>query len=627
MATVTKSIGATARDYSTITLWEADLDDAAIYSASDDAVGECYNDNPFDEAVTINGGGTVGLNLATLSVASGERHDGTAGTGARMLATDDIYLLFLDGPSSGYEIEWFEFDANGYFSGSANYGVIGGNDSGAPVLDVRNCLAHGVATTGWGKHANGIVSGWSSDHTATNCVVYDLASTNAVSNGKGIGSRHAGGGLHKHYNCTVHDVTTGSSSGVGFNQNGSSSCTSQNCISTGCDTDFDITNGTLSYDASSDATATGTGSITSITTADQYVSTVGGSEDLHLKAGSDCIDAGTDLGTTPTGVNIDINGRDRDAEADTWDIGAHEFIAAAATTTSVGWTRSLTPSPVRPSYKSGFARSAAESAAPGLWKGMYSGGMGSQLYDIAARQPVSFYSNTADRIVGEHGEAWHFNDTRNGEAITLGHLGNTWLDGATEFTYGLAFRYHGTDSSDGDCLMGQWAHLQGSHDNEAKRAFFKYNSHNKKIQWELDDGNREYMNVVTSIEDDGWHVVIHRFTSGAHTGWIDGALVATDSTPGTTIQSTVHGKVPEIIGGQKVTHDSKNSGRFDVAAWWIWDRAITPTEIRQVSNDPLSPFRLRRFTPTISGAAEEVAEWQPYWAPRMTQRIIGSGVR
>ena len=299
----------------------------------------------------------------------------------------------------------------------------------------------------------------------------------------------------------------------------------------------------------------------------------------------------------------------------------------AAATTSVGWTRSLTPSPVRPSYKSGFARSAAESSSPGLWKGMYSGGMGSQLYDIAARQPVSFYSNTADRIVGEYGEAWHFNDTRNAEAITLNHLGNTWLDGATEFTYGLAFRYHGTNSGDEDTLMGQYSSIQGSVDNEAKRAMIRYDSNNNQMDWFLDDGSDEGMITAVSIEDDGWHVVLHRFKSGEQTGWIDGALVATDSTPDTTIQSAVHSKVPEVAGGHAATHSSTDSARIDVAAWWIWDRAITPTEIRQVSNDPLAPFRQRRFTPTISGAAEEAAEWQPYWAPRMTQRIIGSGVR
>ena len=38
MATVTKSIGTSSRDYSTITAWEADLDNTGIYSAGDDAI-------------------------------------------------------------------------------------------------------------------------------------------------------------------------------------------------------------------------------------------------------------------------------------------------------------------------------------------------------------------------------------------------------------------------------------------------------------------------------------------------------------------------------------------------------------------------------------------------------------
>jgi hypothetical protein len=238
---------------------------------------------------------------------------------------------------------------------------------------------------------------------------------------------------------------------------------------------------------------------------------------------------------------------------------------------------------------------------------MYSSGMGSQLHDIAARQPVSFYSNTADRIVGEYGEAWHFNDTRNAEAITLNHLGNTWLDGATEFTYGLAFRYHGTDASNEDTLMGQWSQLQVGSDNYAKRAMIRYDSNNNQMDWYLFDGNGEGMITAVSIEDDGWHVVLHRFKSGEQTGWIDGALVATDSSPGTTIGSAAHSKVPEIAGGHGATSNGVDSPRIDVAAWWIWDRAITPTEIRQVSNDPLAPFRQRRFTPTISGAAAAAA--------------------
>ena len=59
-----------------------------------------------------------------------------------------------------------------------------------------------------------------------------------------------------------------------------------------------------------------------------FVSTTVGAEDLHISQSSVCIGAGVDLGTT-NGVEIDINGRDRDATGDTWDIGAHEFTVAA----------------------------------------------------------------------------------------------------------------------------------------------------------------------------------------------------------------------------------------------------------------------------------------------------------
>ncbi len=94
MATLTKTIGTTSRDYSTIQAWEDDLDDgtnaandATAYSSGDDAIGECFNDSAFDESVLINGGGTVELSTIILTVASGEEHDGTAGTGVRQVRT------------------------------------------------------------------------------------------------------------------------------------------------------------------------------------------------------------------------------------------------------------------------------------------------------------------------------------------------------------------------------------------------------------------------------------------------------------------------------------------------------------------------------------------------------------
>jgi hypothetical protein len=58
----------------------------------------------------------------------------------------------------------------------------------------------------------------------------------------------------------------------------------------------------------------------------QFVSTTGGSEDLHLKQSADCIDVGDDLSGTFTG---DIDGDTRPTGVNTWDIGADELTATA----------------------------------------------------------------------------------------------------------------------------------------------------------------------------------------------------------------------------------------------------------------------------------------------------------
>ena len=140
------------------------------------------------------------------------------------------------------------------------------------------------------------------------------------------------------WNCTVHNLRrTQAGDCTGIEAGNAAKYNVQNCICT------DVTaagtancyvvgaRATNNNNLSSDTTASGTGSLTSKTATNQFVSIVGGSEDLHLKTGADAIDAGTDLGTTPTGVNIDIDGRDRDLEGDTWDIGADEFVSAAST--------------------------------------------------------------------------------------------------------------------------------------------------------------------------------------------------------------------------------------------------------------------------------------------------------
>jgi hypothetical protein len=339
-ATVTKTIGTASRDYSTITLWEADLDNGAVYSASDDAVGEVYNDSAFDEDVNINGGGTIGLTSITLTVPSAERHDGTAGSGARIDRTGSgITDLFAIASDMSVTIEWLELDGNSNTIQDMVH--ISGGLTGPTTLkqmiihdNKHNWIANGINDAGSASGDNGT--------QILNNIMYDIgndrdAGVDAIS----IFSNTFNGTINV-INNTIHNT---------FNDNGSGNCygvrirdsvsteTFQNNIVTdssgttsGTIQDYSNaspSNATVSYNMASDTSASGTGSLDSGVSGDIFVSTTGGSEDLHLKSGAsvDPIDAGLDKGTTPTGVNFDIDNRDRDVEADTWDMGADEFVA------------------------------------------------------------------------------------------------------------------------------------------------------------------------------------------------------------------------------------------------------------------------------------------------------------
>jgi hypothetical protein len=331
MAIVTKSIGTTGRDYSTVTSWESDLDNGAVYSSGDDAIGEMYNDSDFNESVTFDGGGTVGLNSATVRAATGEGHDGTAGSGVRMLASTGR-LWAITGTGLPYHLEHIELDWNGKGVGGTWTSLQMNANTASHVSSFKRLLLHDCRNLSPGHH-NYVFRQTLGHADVLNCIVYDISTTK--NNCVGIQQTHASTAFDIH-NCTVHNVTNSSGgTAYGISWNDISAFTVQNTIATDSDDgDFNGTssNATEQYNLSSDATAAGTGSLTSKTAANQFVSTTGGSEDLHLKSGADAIDAGTDQGTTPAGVEIDIDGRDRDAEGDTWDIGAHEFVAAPAGT-------------------------------------------------------------------------------------------------------------------------------------------------------------------------------------------------------------------------------------------------------------------------------------------------------
>ena len=327
MATVTKTIGTASRDYSTITLWEADLDNfSTIYANGDDAVGECYNDSDFNEVVNINGGGTsiTGLNSIKLTVAEADRHDGTAGTGARMVYDSKIQMY----SDKNIEVCWLEIDWGGTSAGGNQFSIVYTHNN-SYQQKIANMLVHDAQSASTAR----MIQGKYGYLTVANNIIYNLTHTSTY---RGYGIYVDSYRPSYAYNNTVHNIqSTHPSAAYTFGIHFLHSNNIRNNIVTevgdgiysGC---FgNSAGGTNSNNMSTDDTAPGPNSLTEVTASAQFVSVVEGAEDLHLATGSEAIGAGANLGSAGDIVQFDIDGVYRGS---VWDIGADQTPATVTKT-------------------------------------------------------------------------------------------------------------------------------------------------------------------------------------------------------------------------------------------------------------------------------------------------------
>ena len=118
---IIKSIGTGAgRDYSTITAWES-AQQGDLVLLNEIHKGEMYNDSPFDETLNIDGSITDANHYMWLTVAAGERHNGSASTGAVIDNQGVMGSTDVIGASDDYtKIEWIRFTGfNGINFGKA----------------------------------------------------------------------------------------------------------------------------------------------------------------------------------------------------------------------------------------------------------------------------------------------------------------------------------------------------------------------------------------------------------------------------------------------------------------------------------------------------------------------------
>jgi hypothetical protein len=299
------------RAYATFQSWETDRQGDLIADNRVE-VGVAYDDGTFVAAgnpmLEVDGSITDSTHFMWVTVAPGQGHRGVEGTGVVLDGSNSTQFGFdikddhtrVDGlefvrfstPTSGPAAVRVKDAFNVllerllihdfHTDGGAVYGIRS-SPTGAGSFTVRNSIIYD------GKESAIHLNNPLMSVTVENCTVFGIGNW-------GISVDTAGGTM---------TVTNTISMNNGSNQ-----------------TDFEIRGGTMiqSHNLSEDGTAAGDGSLTGRDPFAQFVSTAAGSEDFHLAADSDALEAGIDLSARFTN-DVDQDTRPRGGA---WNIGADE---------------------------------------------------------------------------------------------------------------------------------------------------------------------------------------------------------------------------------------------------------------------------------------------------------------
>lgn len=299
--TVNKTIKSAGGDYTTVTAWEA-ANQGDLVAADEIRQAECF---------ALAETSTVTIDGSTTDATRYLRVYASAGLEAQMPFSSSVYRLQVNGNALVFaddycRVERIQVDTS---NSSTVRAAIRVNNKGCFVLGclVRNTHASNA------NHGVHCLPPANEKTIVANCV--------AIGNGAtgGHGFNADGGGANAaayFYNCTA----IGWANGV---MRTGRDCHAKNCLSHGnSGSDFSGTFTSISYCASEDATASGTGSRTSQTFT--FVNAAGG--DYHLSSSdAGAKDFGTDLSADATyAFSTDFDGATRSG---TWDIGADEVVS------------------------------------------------------------------------------------------------------------------------------------------------------------------------------------------------------------------------------------------------------------------------------------------------------------
>lgn len=307
-----------ARDYSTLTAWEADLDDTGVYSSTNNPVAQLYSDSEFQELCVVNGGATSGITALTIQSHPDHRHDGTEGTGTvYSIGTPTSAWMQIATPSACVNVvEWIEFDGNHIASGNNAIGL------SSNTTTVRNNIIHHHDGSHFDTDATLRPAGTYQPIHVINNIFYNNKDYNYYTN--------VGHGIDIYLRNNTAWACDGGFRGINrtdkWMQNNlaiASSIYNDFDALTGVNADHNASSDASAVDQPSGSTSLNSGTTPAPTASSEFVST--SPVDLTLKSGAASIGAGADFSAMGYGIEVDIKGNTRSG---TWDIGAHQYQSA-----------------------------------------------------------------------------------------------------------------------------------------------------------------------------------------------------------------------------------------------------------------------------------------------------------
>lgn len=312
------------RAYTTLQAWEDDRD-GDLVTGNQVEVGVAYKDGPFvppyasaNAALLVSGSITDANHYMQLTVANGQRHDGTAGTGVALDGQGVTKFGVLD-QTNFTRLDWLELVR---FKKASDSGFSGIVTEGSGAIYQRLIIHDFLEATavGEGVRVSAVASGWS--FTLRNSIIYD-------GDRSGIRVDEPTSSITVE-NCTVFDMDVW---GVAVGGSGGT-INVENTVSMNNGTgSFDAGGGTLNQSNTISSDGTGTLTLrnatdvpTAVPSSVVFANLTGGSEDLHLQTSTvnDAVDTGSNLSGS---FCCDIDGGLRSGG---WDIGADELGATTA---------------------------------------------------------------------------------------------------------------------------------------------------------------------------------------------------------------------------------------------------------------------------------------------------------